>query len=271
MSEHGAQPEAKRRRATAAGIALAGIGVVLALFGPVNAFAKPEVVRVGTLIVTDDGGLSPTTLPKHKQAPVSAFIKGKIATSDGSHPPAIESVIADFDRTIELKAKGLPVCKPGQLEARSTVEAKQACPDAIVGSGAGEVEVAFPESKPFTAKGPIVLFNGGVKGGKTLILIHTYVAVPAPTAVIARVEINRIHRGRFGLHAVAEIPVIAGGAGSVTKFALTINRKFAYRDKPASYLTASCPTGHYYAEGKAVFRDGPTLKIHHVFPCTPTD
>ncbi len=39
--------------------------------------------------------------------------------------------------------------------------------------------------------------------------------------------------------------------------------------KKASYLTASCPTGLYYAEGKVQFTDGLTLKITHALPCTP--
>jgi hypothetical protein len=159
-------------------------------------------------------------------------------------------VIADFDKTIQINAKGLPVCKAGQLTARSTVDAKKACSDAIVGTGEREVEVAFPEQKPFAAKGPIVLFNGGVHGGTTLLFIHTYVNVPAPTAVIATVKLTHIHRGRYGIHAVAQIPPIAGGAGSVTKYKITINRTFTYRGKKESYLTASCPTGVYYAEGK---------------------
>ncbi len=103
--------------------------------------------------------------------------------------------------------------------------AKKACPDAIVGSEEGEVEVAFAEQKPFTARGPIVLFNGGVHGSTTLLLGHAYVAVPAPTAIVAKVKITRIHRGHCGIHTVSQIPVIAGGAGSVIKFKLTVGRK----------------------------------------------
>jgi hypothetical protein len=245
------------------------IGAGFALIVAASAFAKPQVVRVGNLIFRDNGAISPTKLPKHKQAPISAKLNGQIRTIDGSHPPAIESVIADFDKSIQVNAKGLPVCKEGQLQARSTAAAKKACPDAIVGSGEGEVEVAFPEQTPFTANGSIVLFNGGVHGGTTLLFIHTYVSVPAPTAVVATVKITHIHRGHYGLHAVAQIPAIAGGAGSVTKYKITIGRAFTYKGKKESYLTASCPTGNYFAEGKVQFSDGTTLKVTHVLPCTP--
>ena len=135
--------------------------------------------------------------------------------------------------------------------------------------GKGEVEVAFPEQESFTAKGPIVLFNGGVHGGTTLLFGHAYVSVPAPTAVVAKVKITRIHRGHYGIHTVSQIPVIAGGAGSVIKFELTIGRKFTYRGKKESYLTASCPTGSYYTEGEILFSDDSMLKGVHVLPCTP--
>lgn len=243
-------------------------GLALLIAG--TSFAQPKVVRVGNLFFKDDGGVLPTRLPKHEQAPASAIIKDEIGTLDGSHPPAIESVIAYFDKTIQVNARGLPACKEAQLVARSTASAKKACPQAIVGTGEGEVEVAFPEQKPFAAEGPIVLFNGGVHGGTTLLLIHAYVDVPAPTAVIATVKITRVHRGPFGLHVVAQIPKIAGGFGSPVKYKISLGRTFTYKGKKESYLTASCPTGHYLAEGKVQFFDGTLLKLSHALPCTPT-
>jgi hypothetical protein len=245
------------------------IGVALALIAAASAFAAPEVVRVGNLFLRDNGGISPMKLPKHKRAPIAANLNARYGTLDGSHPPAITSVVADFDKTILVDAKGLPVCQKNELVARSTTAAKNACGDSIVGSGEGDVEVEFPEQKPFTATGPVVLFNGGVRGNTTLLLVHAYVAVPAPTAVIVPVELTRIDRGHFGIHAVAKIPRIAGGFGTVTKFRLTIDRKFTYKGKQESYLSASCPTGHYYAEGKVLFADGTSLKLTHVLPCTP--
>lgn len=246
-------------------------GIVLALVVAATAFASPEVFRVGNLFLRDNGGISPSKLPRHEQAPTAAKINGQIGTTDGSHPPAVESVIADFDKTIQVNAKGLPACPQSQLEARTTAAAKKACPDAIVGHGEAEVEVAFPEQTPFSAKGPVVLFNGGVQGGTTLLFIHAYVAVPAPTAVVATVKLTHVHRGHFGLHADAQIPEIAGGSGSVTKYRITIDRSFTYKGRKTSYLTASCPTGVYFAEGKVTFSDGPTLQVSHALPCTPKD
>jgi hypothetical protein len=248
---------------------LAALVVCLLLLAAAPALAKPLVVRVGNLILVDNGGISPRALPRHEPAPISAILNGTIKTADGSHPPALDLVKVNIDRTIQIDGTGLPSCRRGQVEARTTTQAKKACGDAIVGSGEGVVEVAFEESTPFSAKGPIVLFNGGTHGGKTLLLIHAYVSVPLPTAVVATVELTRIHSGRYGVHAVAKIPAIAGGAGSATHFVLRIGRRFEYRTEKRSYLTGSCPTGTYYTEGDAYLTDGTHFHIFHGLPCTP--
>jgi hypothetical protein len=245
------------------------IGAGFALLAAAGAFAKPHTIRAGNLFLRDDGGIAPSKLPRHRQVPISARIAAEIGTTDGSHPPAVETLNIDFDKSIQVNARGLPVCARGQLEARPTADAEKACPDAIVGSGEGEVEVEFPESHPFSAKGPLVLFNGGVHSGTTLLFAHAYVSVPAPTAVVATVKITRIHRGHYGLHTVTQIPEIAGGAGSVTRVRLAINRRFTYKGKKESYLSASCPTGLYYTEGKILFAGGAMLQGVHVLPCTP--
>lgn len=116
----------------------------------------------------------------------------------------------------------------------------------------------------------MVLFNGGVHGRTTVVFLHAYVAVPAPTAIVTRATVTRIDRGRFGLRIGAKIPRIAGGAGSVTRFELRVDRKFGYKGEEKSFLVASCPTGHWMARGNASFDDGTEVRLTHVFPCTPT-
>jgi hypothetical protein len=224
---------------------------------------------VGVLCVGDNGGISPTKLPKHEGVPVTARIIGDIATRDGSHPPALQDLEADIDHTIEVDAVGLPTCRENQLKARSSAAAKKVCGDAIVGSGSAEVEVAFPEQKPFRSTGPLLLFNNGVHGGTTSVLLHAYVDVPAPTAVIVRAKVTRIHSGRYGLHLQAHIPKIAGGAGSATAFDLKIGRRYTYKGRKKSFLTASCPTGSWATKGNLLFSDQTRLGFTHVFTCTP--
>lgn len=232
--------------------------------------AKPTVVQVGKLILTVNGDFSPKQLSKTKLTPIKVNISGAIKTSDGSHPPALREVIAEFDKNTAVNVKGLPTCTQGKLIAQDTKHAKAICPNAIVGEGETEVVVEFPEQPPFKAKGPLVFFNGGQKGGKITLFIHAYVAVPAPTALITQIVITKTHNGRYGIKTVSKIPVIAGGSGSVISFKFTVNRKFAYKGKQQSYASAKCPDGHIDSRiSKALFSDGTNLKATVIRSCTP--
>jgi hypothetical protein len=91
--------------------------------------------------------------------------------------------------------------------------------------------------------------------------------VPAPTAIVVPADITRIHHGAYGLEITARIPKIAGGAGSVTKFQLDVGRRFDYRGQARSFLTATCPIGHWGTRGEAGFSDGTRLHVLHVFSC----
>jgi hypothetical protein len=249
--------------AVATGLALMAAGVAVGDRG------TRQEHCVGVLCVGDNGGISPTQLPKHKSAPVTARIDGEVTTRDGSHPPALQDLEAEIDRTIEVDAVGLPTCREGQLEASSSATARKVCGDAIVGSGRAEVEVAFSEQKPFRSTGPLLLFNGGVHGATTTVLLHAYVDVPAPTAVIVRATVTRIHQGRFGLRLKAHIPEVAGGAGSATAFNLKIGRRYTYKGRKKSFLSASCPTGSWATKGNLLFSDQIRVGFTHVFTCTP--
>ncbi len=81
-------------------------------------------------------------------------------------------------------------------------------------------------------------------------------------------KIKKIHNGRFGLKSVASVPKIAGGSGSVTFFALKIDKKFTYKGKKVSVLTAKCPDGKLQAHGTAVFSDGTRASAEVIRTCT---
>ena len=252
-------------------IFLTALVAMLALVLTAVAFGSPnrKIWCAGNICVADDGGITPEKLPKHGTAPVTARLNAEISTRDGSHPPPFKSMDLKIDKTISLDAVGLPVCRASQISASTTATVKTVCGDAIVGSGKGEVEVAFPEQAPFRSTGPLVLFNGGVKGRVTTLLLHAYVNVPAPTAIVVKAKITKIHEGRFGMRIQAEVPKIAGGAGSVTMFELNVGRNFTYKGKKKSFLSAGCPTGIWAAKGQASFKDGTKLAINHLFPCIP--
>lgn len=245
-------------------------GLVLLFSAGAAGSGDVKVECAGNICIHDHGGISPSKLPRHGTAPVTAVLAGKITTRDGSHPPAARTLSVDIDKTIDIDAVGLPTCRKGQLVARSSAAAKSVCGDAIVGSGEAEVEVAFPEQTPFRSSGPLVAFNGGVHGKTTVVFLHAYVNVPAPTAVVVRATVTKIHRGRFGLQIDAQIPSIAGGAGSATGFDLKVGRKYTYRGKRKSFLVAGCPTGSWMTSGNVLFSDQTRVSVTHLFTCTPT-
>jgi len=242
---------------------------ILVLILVTGASGERKVECAGNICVTDDGGISPTKLPRRGKAPITARLHGGVESRDGSHPPALESIQIDIDKTLAVDAVGLPVCRRAQLEATNSATARRACREAIIGSGEAEVEVAFPEQTPFRSTGPLILFNGGVHGGVTTVLLHAYVDVPAPTAIVTKATIARIHQGPYGLRIQARIPKIAGGSGSATRFELKVGRRYTYKGRKKSYLTAGCPTGTWRVKGHAQFSDGTELRLTHLFSCTP--
>jgi len=246
-------------------------------FGVVLAFAlaaianaeKPITVRVGKLVVTFNGGVTPKKLPKATLAPIAFSLSGEVETEDGSHPPPLRELVIEADKNSAINAKGVPVCTSGKLQAQDTKHAEAICPTAIVGEGEGSAEVEFPEQAPFIARSKLLAFNGGVHGGKTTIFVHAYLGSPVSAAIVTTAQVSKIHNGRFGIKSVATIPKIAGGYGSVKDFNLTINRAFTYKGKKQSYLLAKCPDGHLNARGTAIFQGGPTVSAEVVRSCTP--
>ncbi|HEY2335589.1 MAG TPA: hypothetical protein VGH58_11365 [Solirubrobacterales bacterium] len=242
-----------------------GATLALVLAGIATA-EKPTIVQVGNLKLTLNGGFTPKALPKKgKPAPITLNVSGKIQTVDGTHIPALKEVVVETDKNGSIDVKGLPTCTSGKLQATDTPAAEKACPKAIIGSGITNVEVEFPEQKPFIAKSKLLAFNGGVSGGKTTIFIHAYLSSPVSAAVVTTVKISKVHNGRFGTKSIATIPKIAGGYGSVKEFALTFDR--GYKNTP--YLFANCPDGHLNAKATSIFADGTRLTGSFVRPCTP--
>jgi hypothetical protein len=227
-------------------------------------------LQAGPIVVTTDGGFSPTTLPKHEYAPIRLHGYGKISTEDGSLPPILETIVLWFDKHGEVETRGLPVCTASRLKATTTARARALCPGAIVGKGFGKAVVNFPEQPPIPASSPITLFNGPKKHGNPTVLAHAHLTVPGPTTFVVPIEIQRVHDGRYGFKTVAKIPKIAGGSGTPIYGRLAIGREWKYKGKTLSYANASCPDGRLQAKGQFRFKDGTFLQGTVFKPCKGT-
>lgn len=217
------------------------------------------VLRAGPVEVTAEGGFTPTTLPKHKTAPITLHGEGRIGNTEGGLPPILKTLIVWYDKHGAVVTKGLPYCTKGKLTATTSATARKVCAGSIVGEGHGTALIAFPEQRPFKASSPITIFNAAPHNGNPTVLAHAYLSVPAPTTYIVPVEIQKVNAGPYGFRTEAVIPQIAGGAGIPLEGELTIGKKWTFKGQKLSYANASCPNGKLQAKVETGFTDGTKL------------
>jgi hypothetical protein len=235
------------------------------------ASANTTTISAGDLILRAVGMISPTALPTDKMAPISVHASGSVKTADGTHIPPAQTLELHVDRHLRVNAEGLASCTVTKLRATSPGEAMKNCGKALIGKGHIAAQVEFPESRPFDAMGPLLVFNGptGAAGpAYPEMLFYTYISVPAPTAVVAVAKLSK-DTGRYGFTISVKIPEVAGGSGSLERFELTANRRWTDRGRRLSYLNAECPDGHFFDALDAAFGGGVNLSGIFVNSCQP--
>ncbi len=245
---------------------LLGLVALLVLVSAAGAYAM--TLRAGDIIVTAEGGFRPTALPKKTDAPITIYGSGKASTTSGELPPIVETLQIEFDRHGHVDTQGLEVCTAQKLQSTTVAAARRACPNAIIGEGAGSAVVQFPEQAPIPISSPITLFNGPKKHGDDTFIAHAFTTVPVATTFIVPVVIEKIHKGVYGYRVKAKIPKIAGGYGHPISGHVTVQRKWTFKGKKYSYVNARCETGHLQARVQLTFKDGTFLAGTFVRPCT---
>ncbi|HTT94886.1 MAG TPA: hypothetical protein VMF55_09445 [Solirubrobacterales bacterium] len=245
--------------AVSALLAVAAVGIATAAGGE-----TPVTVKVGNLEVTANGGFSPTTISKTKQTPIELKASGEVKEADGSHPPAARELIIEGDKNAEVHVKGIPTCKSGQLQATDTAAAEKACGSALIGKGHTTAQVAFAEQKPIDVPTVLQLYNGGEKGGKIIWYAHAYFSNPISGAIVTTITITKHRHGRFGTLAVAKIPQITGGSGSIISFNLAIKKSVG----GINPISAKCSDGKLKVHVLAKFEDGTKAETEIIRACT---
>jgi hypothetical protein len=235
-----------------------------ALLTVAAAAAAPwQHVRVGEIEVEYNGGFAPKKLSRTKPTPISFNVAAKVKSLSETepHPPALREFLIEGDKHAGLHVEGIPTCSSGKIQSTTTDAARKACGPALIGSGRTDVEVQFPESPRLIAHSDLLAFNGGSKGGVTTIFVHAFLTAPVTAAVVTTVKVKKIHKGRYGLLSTAAVPKIAGGAGSVVFFTLTLNK---------GIIRATCADGKLQARGTAIFAgSAPKVTGTVTRPCTP--
>lgn len=238
---------------------LALTAVLLACL-PAGVAAARQFVQEGSLRVAFDAKLTPHDLPRERDAPVTVHLAGAVRTTDGSTPPQLRDISIAMNRAGVVSVAGLPSCQASELQQTSSEAALALCRKALVGRGHFAANVNFSGVPVFPARGPVLIFNSSTRKGAGL-LLHLYGSSPVRAAFVLPFKISRNDKGKFGTVFSTHIPRLASDRGYVTDIDLTIGRKYRYRGKPRSFISASCaaPAGFtegFYELAKATFSFG---------------
>jgi RND superfamily putative drug exporter len=200
--------------------------------------AHGERAQHGNLILSLDGGLSPLALPRDRPAPVSLRLAGGLQTTDGTPVPRVTRVELGLPGQGLLDVHGLAVCQPRLLRNATPAGAIRTCGDALVGHGEIEAEIRLPNQRPFDIDAKLEAFNSRIDGRKAVIL-HAF--SPNPPSVIVLPFVLRLHPGRFRTRLIADLPPSLGPWPHFTHFEVHLFRRYRYRGRTRSYISASCP------------------------------
>ncbi len=235
----------------------AKVVVAAALIGAVCcAAASALTIQIGAIEVKATATIAPTTLPEHRNAPITIESKTRIKTNDGSTPSALHKLLFAFDKHGAIDTAGLPVCTLAKLSETTPAQAKARCPKAIVGEGLGRATVNLPGQAPLAISSPITLFNAPADHGRPALIAHAYETVPVPKALLVPFSIERIHNGRYGYRVEIEMPPIAGGYGAVTLAKARIGRTWKAGGVEHSYASARCEGSRLQVQGSIELADG---------------
>ncbi len=255
-------------------LALGALALTLAL--ALIAGASAETIQRGTLRVGFAGHLDPQALPRRGAAPIAVDFSGNVFTTDGSTPPQLRRVSIAINRLGRLDHRGLPACRPGQLNPATTAEAMASCRRSLVGRGSFRAHVVLPEQSPFPSRGAVTAFYGE-DDGEPVIFAHVYGSSPLPQSQVIVFRLGRSSSSRFGTTFTAELPQVAAEWGYVSGLSLNFGREFEFRGKRRSFLSAGCPAPAGFpqapftlARAEFGFEDGQRLAATMTRSCRAT-
>lgn len=235
------------------------LALALLLALALAALARAEVTQSDHLRVVMQGDLAPKALPRSAAAPVAVSLGGDLSTTDGSDLPRLRTLRIEINRGGRLEQQGLPDCPLAQIAVATSDRASAACRNALVGDGAFHANIVLRGQAPYPTTGKLLLFNGR-RGGKPVLFGHIYASRPFATSFVITFKIDEGGRGTFGTVLSASLPEALGNWGYVTGIEMRLSRRYRYKGKQHSYLSASCPAPKGF--GSVPF---PLIKASFVF------
>jgi hypothetical protein len=219
------------------------------------AYATTISAEIGSEVLVAGASSSPQGLPA-RGGPIRVTTTVRVRDRDGSQPPALKTMTFLFDGSGSVNARGVPVCTAEVLANTTTAEARKRCAGALVGKGTGKARVALPGKAPEMVTYPLSLFNGPPSHGMPSLIGHFRETVPTPKTVLVPMEIERVHRGRYGYRVEIQVPPIAEGFGSPTLADATLGRTFVRAGRKVGFVNARCKGGRLQLQGVLLFANG---------------
>lgn len=221
---------------------LGALLLCLALGGA--AVARAEIFGGDGLFIKFGGGFAPRSLPRERDVPVTVRLHTAIKTADGAPPPRLRRISFGVNRYGRITTRGLPVCTAAELESTSTATALERCKGSLLGHGSFDANLEFHGEAPAPVHGRMLVFNGG-SHRHPVFLLHVYTSKPADVTIVLRFTVSHPAHGKFGTELTATIPRLASDLGYVTAVSLVFDRRYRYRGRGYSFLSARCaaPSG----------------------------
>jgi hypothetical protein len=196
-----------------------------------------ELVQHGNFRVKLDAALTPTRLPRERQAPVRFATAISFIGTGGHAPPQLQRMQIEINSHGQINPGSVPACRMDQIQPATSANALSACSRSLVGEGHLSSEVKFTQQAPLPSEGKIQAFNGRWKG-KPAILAHVYGRMPIPTSFTIPFVISTRRKGTYGTTLSASVPQFSGKWGYVSAISLALGGS---SDGSGAFLTASCP------------------------------
>lgn len=245
-----------RRPALTVGLATALVAVIAASV----AIAGPTVVGKDGNTQSIDVKLAPKKLSKTKLTPAALSVTTKTTSTtapNGVPSPAVRAVL-DFDKNASIFTKGLPTCDPAKVQNTSTEVALRECGRAKIGSGTASALLPVG-TQVFPVNQTATIFNGVPKGGKPVVVVHTYGTTPIQTTLVLAGAVSKYNKEGYGPRIDLEVPLLAGGAGALTGIQVKVDKKYTFKGEKRSFISAKCTSGKLKARGVFTFKDGESL------------
>jgi hypothetical protein len=234
--------------------------------------SQAERSQSGDLIVFLRGGIAPRALPRSHSAPVAVRLQAGIRTAARIPLPRVSAIRLELAWRGALDTRGLAICPRARLRSVDNRQALAACGGALVGRGKLYDRVFIPGQTPFGLHAHLLLFNGKTKEGHPAVWVHAYTANP-PVSFVLPFHV-RHQPGPFRTVLVSVVPRSVGPWPRFAHFQVVVGRRFSYRGRTHSYMSASCPVPPRFTEGflsfaRATFNlsEGNQLRAEAVRSC----